>query len=347
MIFLRWLPPSLPIVWVVLARAPAPAAAQLLSYTLSDELKKTGCAGDTDADCLDNQREADLAWVVAPSYYYDENEGCARGERFRRRDFYQVRPFTPGPEGWSATDGSTKWLRVTYFFNYPHDCQSLFGFGGHMGDSEHVVYWLSSSDLRTWTLQAGDYAHHSRRDRFGGEYFFRVATQLGTDFPLVAADEDGHGSWPGRGADSNHCAGGEDNFCRSTCDCFSGTMRQAYDGGRYEWPMIVAENNVGGPFPELFLPSSVLEVGRDEGGAAPFARTVLDVGRGKIAEYWTPRAGFDRFCGWECPERGAAGDCLDRHAVMGRSRCAAPLSAKLDAHDFRGLASFPRVSLAR
>src|SRR5436309_1517316 len=48
-----------------------------LSFTLSSALKKSGCSGDDDGDCLDNVKENDLAFIVAPWYFYDEDENCS------------------------------------------------------------------------------------------------------------------------------------------------------------------------------------------------------------------------------------------------------------------------------
>jgi hypothetical protein len=305
-----------------------------LGFTLANELKKSGCAGDDDGDCLDNLRESDLAWIVAPYYYYDEDEDCSgawytdgpNALHYGRRDFVQVRPTGSAVSQWAPGSQSVKTVQITYFLLHPHDCQSHLGFGGHQGDSEHVRFRLRSHDLRTWYLVSGDYHHHNRVHTFSGEYLRARALEIGTVFPNVAADEDGHGSWPGEKGSKSACAGSEDDFCTfGTCDCFRGTMQGAFTSGYRE--ILSASRNIGGPAPELWRPSVVSVSGSD-------AWSVFDVGHGAIAEYWTPRSdAWKKFCGWECSARFVdSGECF--FVVHGETGCSSPLSQKVDTTSF-------------
>jgi len=283
-----------------------------LGFTLSSALKKSGCAGDDDGDCLDNLKENDLAWIVAPFYYYDEDEDCSgawytdgpSALHYGRRDFVQVRPV--GSVGQWTSGTSAKTVQITYFLLHPHDCQSHVGFGGHQGDGERVLFRLRSQDLRTWYVVSGDYDHHGRMHTFSGEYLRARASEIGTVYPNVAADEDGHGSWPGEKGSKSACAGSEDDFCTfGTCDCFVGTMQDAFTNGHRE--MVSASRNIGGPPPELWRPA-VVSV---RSLIPPIeAYSVFNVGHGAIPEFWTPRAGsYKKFCGWECTTRVDGGDC--------------------------------------
>ena len=83
---------------------------------------------------------------------------------------FQVRPEGGGIGAWSPTDGKTKWIRVSYFFLFPHDCRSTVGFGGHQGDSEHIKLHFYSYDLKTWYLYQAFYAHHDNNHYFSGAY---------------------------------------------------------------------------------------------------------------------------------------------------------------------------------
>jgi hypothetical protein len=315
-----------------LAAAPAHG---YLRYTLGTELKTSGCTGDTDSDCLDNGQEGALAWAASPWYFYDEDEDCSGWKNrfglpsyhFARQDFFQVRPVGNGVRNWSPTDGLAKWVRVTYFLNFPHDCKNLVGiFGGHQGDSERIRMELYSYDLRTWYLYQVLYAHHDNDHYFSGSYLESRALSLGTSWISVAADEDSHGSWPGREPDSSHCAGSEDDFCAGTCDCFQNTWRWDFNNGWLE--VVAASRNVGGPSREAWNPAVVTVSGAD-------AYTALDVGHGANPEYWSPKGGaFGKFCGWECPAgwRTSDGSCLV--SVHDRSGCSSALSTKVDTVSF-------------
>jgi len=309
-----------------------PAADALLTYTLSSELKKTSCSGDTDADCLDNTQETNLAWAVSPWYFYDEDEDCSGwtnkwglpASHFARQDFFQVRPQGTGVRNWSPTSGTAKWIRITYFLNFPHDCG---GWDGHQGDSEHVRFHLYSYDLKTWYLSYAYYAHHGYFDYISGSFFATTAGQLGTAWASVAADEDSHGSWPGKEVGSSHCAGSMDDFCLSFCDCFINTWQSDFNNYYFEYPS--ASRNVGGPTPESWN-SSVVTV---SGGTA---YSLMDVGHGLNREYWTPRTDkYKLFCGWECTDANRKSDGNCYATIHTEDDCAGgPLSSKVDTVSF-------------
>lgn len=322
---------ALAVVLSILMLGSTSPAKALLSYTLASELKKSGCASDTDADCLDNSEETNLGWAVSPWYFYDEDEGCSGwtnrwglpSYHFARVDFFQVRPQGSGISSWSPTDGIAKWVRITYFLNYPHDCASHFGFAGHQGDSESVRFHLYSYNLRTWYLSYAYYWHHGRIDYVSGSFLQSKAQDLGTSWASIAADQNSHGSWPGKEVSSSHCAGSMDDFCLSTCDCFINTWQWDYNNGYLEYPP--ATRNVGGPSPENWNGAVLTISGSD-------AYSLYDVGHGLNREYWTPRTDqYKWFCGWECNAvyRQSDGHCAVN--VHDRSNCAeGPLSSKVD-----------------
>lgn len=303
-----------------------------LNFTLPSALEKSGCSGDDDGDCLDNAQESNLAWIVAPYYYYDEDESCAgawyvpspNATHYGRKDFVQVRPSGSRVDLWRA-GGSTKIVWITYFLLHPHDCQSHFGFGGHQGDSEHVRFELRSVDLQKWVVTLGEYHHHNRVDNFSGAYLKARASEIGTVYPNVAGDEDGHGSWAGEKGSKSACAGSEDDFCLGACDCFKGDFDEAFANGYRE--VVSASRNIGGPAPELWRTSVVSTFG---GGAYNW----FDVGHGQVREYWTVGInGWQKFCGWECSQRYASsGDCAV--SIHGETGCADGLSQKVDTRFF-------------
>lgn len=330
----RILTPAIALVFctgLLLSTAPAGA---LLSYNLSSELKKSGCASDTDGDCLDNNQETSLAWAASPWYFYDEDEDCSGwtnkwglpSSHFERRDFFQVRPQGSDIANWTA-DGTAKWVKITYLLLYPHDCASHFGFAGHQGDSESVRFHLYSYDLRTWYLSYAYYLHHGRTDYVSGSFLESRAAGLGTVWASIAADEDSHGSWPGKDVGSSHCAGSMDDFCLSTCDCFINTWSSDFSNGYFEYPS--ATRNVGGPSPESWNGAVLALSGSD-------AYSLLDVGHGLNREYFTPRTDqYKWFCGWECSSgyRQSDGHCAVN--VHSRDNCAeGPLSQKVDSASF-------------
>jgi hypothetical protein len=318
--------------FVAAALVLASAAEAALTYSLSTPLKKDACTNDRDSDCLDQFEETNLAWALSPWYFYDEDESCSGwtnrfglpSSHFARRDYFQVRPQGSGVRDWSATDGKAKWVAVTYFLNFPHDCAVIFGQAGHQGDSENVRFHLYSYDLRTWYLSHAYYAHHGRFDHVSGSFLQSNAQALGTVWASIAADQNSHGSWPGREVSSSHCAGSMDDFCNSFCDCFINTWRSDFQNGYMEFPS--ANRNVGGPPNETWDPSVVTVAGGH-------AYTTLDVGHGANREYWTPGpSGYQKFCGWECAEgwrRTSDNNCS--LTIHDRSNCAdGPLSQKVD-----------------
>ena len=316
----------------LLAAAPADAA---LTYNTSSALKKSSCSGDTDGDCLDNSIETSLAWAVSPWYFYDEDEGCSGWENdfgqssthFARRDYVQVRPHDREVWSWTPTDGRAKWVTVSFFFLYPHDCGDNFGFAGHQGDSERVRFYLYSYDMTTWYLSYAYYDHHNRSTYVSGSFLEARALDLGTSWASVAADEDKHGSWMGRVVGSSHCAGSEDDFCYGTCDCFQGDWEDDFANGQYDVPS--GSRNVGGPWPESWNGGYVTVSGMD-------AYTTLDVGHGANREYWSDESGtYQWFCGWQCPSyyRDSDGHCIVE--IHDRDNCAeGPLWDKVDHYDF-------------
>lgn len=331
---LRVLSPLLFVATVLLFASAAEAA---LTYSLPSPLKKDSCLNDRDSDCLDQIEETNLGWAVSPWYFYDEDESCSGwtnrfglpSTHFARRDYFQVRPHGDGVRDWSPTDGKAKWVAVSFFLLYPHDCAVIFGQAGHQGDSEHVRFHLYSYDLVTWYLGHAYYAHHGRFDFVSGSFLESNAQSLGTAWASVAADQNSHGSWPGREPSSSHCAGSMDDFCNSLCDCFINTWRSDFQNGYFEYPP--AHHNVGGPAPESWDPSVVTV-------SSGHAWTTLDVGHGANREYWTPGpSGYQKFCGWECPEgcrRTSDNDCS--LTIHDRSNCAdGPLSQKVDTTSFR------------
>ncbi len=326
----------IPLAALVFGLALTSSAHAALTYTTPTDLKKTPCSGDSDGDCLDDTEEANLAWAVAPWYFYDEDESCSGWQNsyglpsvhFARQDFFQVRPEGGAIENWSPMDGKAKWVKVSYFFNHPHDCQSAAGFGGHQGDSEHIKVELYSYDLRTWYLYQAYYAHHDQDHYFSGTYLEEKALALGTSWISVAADGDSHGSWPGLDPDATDCAGPEDDFCGANCKCFVGTWRDAFKGGKGRETVSVTRN-IGGPAPEKWNPA-VLTVAGNE------AYSQLDVGHGSNREYWSARSdAFQKFCGWECPaaNRNADGTCAV--SVHDRTGCSSALSTKVDTSFFQ------------
>jgi hypothetical protein len=307
-------------VMLLLARG---AAAGTLVATLPSELKKASCSGDVDGDCLDDSVEGALASALRPNVFYDEDESCNYQDsslHYSRKDFFQVRPRPQSSErivDWQP-GGAAKWVNLTYFLLMPHDCQSYVVAGGHQGDSEKVEYLLYSYDLRTWYLYNGRYWHHnSPYHDFSGTYIGNLAQALGSSYPIVASDQDGHGSWPGRAIDSQDCAGPEDSFYN---DCFNGSIQTAYYYGRYQ--PVYAGRNIGGPSPERWN-SLVVNV------SGSTAYSVFDVGHGTTnREYWTSTAPYGRFCGWECSIRLSDGNCYtSSHAETG---CSDGLANKVD-----------------
>ncbi|HEX7150601.1 MAG TPA: hypothetical protein VF618_03865 [Thermoanaerobaculia bacterium] len=289
------------------------AHAQRLTFTLSSELAKnfgpgaphtsfTGtCQGDQDNDCLDDAMESELANKLNPRYYLDENESC--GTMYT---YVQIRPSAPNVDVWRV-DGYVKKVYVTYFYNYPRDCQP-FG-GGHLGDSEHVRYLLSSTNLRTWTLENGHYWRHADQTIISGDWLSNMARGLGSDRPIVAADQNGHGSWQGEAPLSSACSSDLNIFPQRHCFNSSFAISST-------WSLPPILHNVGGPdFGRLGGPE------RWRGGTPhlTISGTTVYTQRDGAQEYWAPKRDF---CGWRCP----FGGCTD---------CAGSLDNKIDKGAFR------------
>lgn len=323
---------------LALALSVAPPTHGALSYNLYSPLKQTGCAGDGDDDCLDDSLEASLAWAASPWYFYDEDEDCSGwtnkfglpSSHFERRDYIQVRPQGTGIRNWSSTDGKAKWVTITYLFLYPHDCGNLLGIKGHQGDSENIRFHLYSYDLRTWYLSHAYYWHHNHIDYVSGSFLQGGAVGLGTSWASIAADEDSHGSWPGKEVSSSHCAGAMDDIFEcsfGSCDCFINTWRSDYQNGYMDVPS--ASRNVGGPRPERWNAAVVTVAGAE-------AYSALNVGHGTNREYWTPRGDSYRyFCGWECSPTYRKSDGHCAVSIHDKSGCAqGPLWDKVDSASF-------------
>jgi|SRR4028119_1975856 hypothetical protein len=83
---------------LALGLAFSASAEAALTYSVSSDLKKSGCTGDMDNDCLDNTEENNLAWAAATWYFYDEAEDCSEWQNrfgvsynhFARQDFFQL-----------------------------------------------------------------------------------------------------------------------------------------------------------------------------------------------------------------------------------------------------------------
>ena len=301
-----------------------------LAARLTKPLKAAACGGsdDQDTDCLVDGLEDQLGAKFAPTYFYDEDDDCHTGQHYKRRDFFQVRPADSRVTQWSATDGQRKLLTITYFFAFPHDCQSYFfgAAGGHQGDSEHVRYTVETWDLKNFYIAKGRYWHHGSNHEYSGERLAQSVWRMQSSRPLVAGDEDGKGSWPGVKANSSHCSGSEDNFYN---DCFVKTMGSDFRNNRHE---VAFGKNIGGPPPESWRADTVTVDGQD-------AYSTLNVGHGSNREYWTQKAGFDKFCGWECrdADRKSGGDC--RVSAHSERSCTSPLRSKVA--DFNWQSSTP------
>lgn len=318
-------------------------AGQNLYFRLSGPLKQDGCAGDSiDADCLADDQEAALARLINPLHFFDEAEDCPD-----RQIFWQVRPigvsrkFQYGPhdqryvastemnvDNWRPS-GGTYYVQVTYFLNFRYDCNF---FAGHWGDNEHITFLLASSDLVHWWLEQGHYPAHgfpSDGPRAGKGFFYsglylaNIARSLGRNNPSLASDEDGHGSFPGYHAGTSSCAGADmyglsgDGTLR---DCFhdegiwdDGHMGSAFVHGHYSQVLDSKSygRNIGEP---AAWNRSVLSVSADNSSAQFFMN-----GIGEPFSY----AANTKFCGWNCANRTASGDCPG-------ATCTTPMWDKVD-----------------
>jgi len=304
------------------------ADATLLSYTLAGPLGPMTpgvCpAGDTDGDCLDDAREAQLALAVTPMVFYDEADDCgawwSAGTTIhnRRRDFVQVRPHGRTVAWWPSS-ADPKWVQVTFHMLYPHDCAR-----GRLGDPQKVEYWLYSYDSRTWTLAGARYwLDDAGWQMWTGEQMARLPHDLGTTSPLVAAEEDEHSSFPGSDYWVDDCYPGQPWY--DTQDCFvTSRLNDDYHGHWYE--MVTPLADLGGPAPERWRPSAYVTVF----GSRAYSR--LDTGHGYLNEYWNAEPGASAFCGWKCAWQQPDGTCY--WAAHGTNRCAIGLAQRVDAYAF-------------
>lgn len=305
------------------------AEAQYLTFTLPAPLKQGACVGDTDNDCLNQWQEQDLAWMASPNYFYDEGEECDSGQHYGIQDYFQVRPYDNGtPVSSWTNDSSWKWVRVSYYLNYPHDCNV---WAGHQGDNERIEVWLFSQDLINWSISDARFFHHSGYHDYSGVWLATMASNIGTVYLNAAYDEDGHGSWPGYGYNSSKC----DNDTRMGqancdwyfgCDCFTNTMQDSFSAGNF----ILLPNvtrNIGGPYPESWNTSVLTNDGTNNWYSAH------DVGHGANAEYWSVKGGmWNSFCGWQCSWRQTNGDCAN--TVHAETACVPAMHEKLDYQGF-------------
>ncbi|HVZ74166.1 MAG TPA: hypothetical protein VHJ20_17425 [Polyangia bacterium] len=316
----------------------ARAARADFSYTLSSPLKPTAagqCAGtDVDNDCLDDAMETQLAGIVSPYYFWDETDSCnyysstdadtAHGSTAGYaqnvpRYYYQVRPIkkTGAPAGyplnirtWQANTGWIYWVRIHYFFNYPTDC----GWTGHQGDNEGTFYDLYSTDLQTWSIGSGFYPRHTDPVHvISGTTLQQMSAGAGGYYPMVLADDHGHGSWEGLSPQSTSCGVGAQGNLTINYYCLVGpSLTWARQNGQYIFPDTT--KNIGEPalngssgawntsvmnvygnpaYPGTNVTS--LEYTASEWATNPYAN---------MYEYWNDvsatNPAYNRFCGWEC-----------------------------------------------
>lgn len=294
----------------------SPASA--LVYELSSELAKNHgpgaphtsfagvCQNDGDGDCLDDARENQLAQLVNPQYYFDEDESCPTLFLYA-----QVRPVGHGVDVWRV-DGRVKRVNVTYFFLYERDCKAI---GGHLGDSEHVRFTLTSQNLRSWTLEKGRYWRHDGNSTFPASHLNYIAGGVQSSRPVVASDEDGHGSWEAVSPYDDDCSDEDSIF--GIRDCFTGSS--VLFSSFQVLPLL---HNIGGP-----------DLGRLNGPEKWRTGTphltvsgsqVYTQRNGKL-EFW--QGGNTKFCGWQCAF--ADGDCRSPVA-----NCSSGLNGKLDKEVF-------------
>jgi hypothetical protein len=344
-------------------RAPVQPPPGALQYNLSTELKHDGCGGDSDADCLDNAQETALANLINPWLFLDEDEDCAG-----REVYFQVRPvgtssrFRVSAQDTSFVKSSTafvdKWrpgtghyyVAVTYFLNFFKDCNSktFADLQGHVGDNEHVTYLLSSSNLRTWTVEQGNYPSHGEPSggiNAGKGYFYgrshletiAAALRNGTH-PALASDEDGHGSYPGSSVHSDACTT-SDIFGRNgdghLRDCF-------YDEGLFD------DGHMGSAFEHGHVQAllSGVATGRNIGEPAHWNANVLKVYAGGVkasavrngVEEFFSNEPNAKFCGWLCPQRDSSGNCATNISITSTQatrNCTDSMWGKLDHSCYR------------
>jgi hypothetical protein len=294
------------------------SSASALEYQLSSELAKNHgpgaphtsfigvCQNDHDGDCLDDAMEDQLAQMVNPRIYFDEDEGCPTLYLYA-----QVRPVGHGVDVWRV-DGRVKRVNITYFFLYTRDCKSV---GGHLGDSEHVRYTLTSTNLKTWTLEKGRYWRHSGDSIISASHLNYIAQGVGSTRPVVAADEDGHGSWEAVSPYDDDCS--DEDSILGIRDCFNRSSAIFSD-----FQVLPLLHNIGGPdLGRLNGP----EKWRTGTSHLTVSGSQVYTERNGRREFW--QGGNSKFCGWQCAL--ANGDCLSP-----LSDCSGGLNGKLDQEVF-------------
>ena len=274
-----------------------------LAYTIGSSIAKEGCAGDHDGDCLDDAAELELAALAAPILFLDNGERCADRDDFSVRPFFQVRPI--------GGDGTVERINITYFLNWPLDCGHRTE-RYHLGDSEHVRFSLESSDLQTWSIYEATYWAHGKPNVIDGATLDDLADAIGSQRASVAVEGDKHGSWFGLDADSDDCAGPEDDHAFGAIDCFPEEgWRSAYQNGEY-FTLAMGEGlNIGEPPHEhggRFLAPAVIAE-RDRDVIRYRAASQHDLPGSEY--WWNAPEGYREFCGWMCPdvERPTEGGC--------------------------------------
>jgi hypothetical protein len=312
---------------VVAGQVPTPAgetAGSTFRYRLSGPLVRTGQAPDSDGDGLDDDREKQLAFLAAPRIFWDEGEEYGENQdfvRLRRLDLVQVRPHA-GPSGrpvskWAA--GTSEFVKIRFAMVYPRQ-------DTHIGDSELVEVRMSSLDQVTWDVMEIVYSHHGEAHYQSASSLYTMAialpTALKSPYLWLAADEDGHGSWPGEGLDSDSChddaALWHHCFSGQTDDGHDGTLRHSLVEGDYWW--FDSSRDVGEP--ETLRLVAWPPEGRGASATVPQIRRTAntlhhfvenDTGHGAQREYieygpaFVPEA--EATCGWKCPAREDNGWC--------------------------------------
>jgi hypothetical protein len=351
--------------------ASATAHAGTLTYTITSPLKSTPpgfCpAADTDGDCLDDAMESALANWVSPYYFWDENDECnyystidsdpnAGSSSGRAHDepryYFQVRPiyYNNPPAGypnnvsqWTA-DGWYHWIRITYFLNYPRDC----GTPGHQGDNESVAYDLFSADLTTWGIGSGYYNRHNEPIPgvvVNGDFLYSYATGAGGYYPMVMADDHGHGSWEGNAPQNDYCGiDTQGHLFDWNYYCFVGnTAIEARQNGNYVFP--TTDKNIGEPttagldghWNRNVLSVNVLANGTELASSGETTGDYVVNGVAQpVYEFWSDpsysTSDRGKFCGWQCPSRWSDGNC--QSSIHGKTDCTMALFSKIDNRQF-------------
>lgn len=316
-----------------------------------------GYSLDEDRDCLWDEQEFELANRFAPYLFMDEDEDCGIDQGWGPRVRFQVRPIAPDSTytvaNWKPNDGQLKGIHITYFMNWPLDCGTgPYHIGRHLGDSEKFTYLVATIDMNEFVLVQSTHNYHSDSSvRFGATARIR-ADLTGFDRPIIAAGQNKHASWWGRGLEHDDCAGSEDS---SIDDCFGQNWKfdaESYlhvlgggliPAGYHEnvHPIVLMpHNNIGEPLRTLFVRDPVTG---DPIGQRPLVvatggflhseledpnqplgdRRYFELPPGPLdgeREYWhNPPAGFGKFCGFLCRSsdpRQSDGDCQRNNLLV-------------------------------